>query len=123
MNVEKRSINIHWFDFHFQPNINVEATLVHRRWIDIILYTLFHCCFANVETISMNFDQRCWDRYRGHVTNKKCYISTFTRRKAHKLFRVVTILKRHHPTCYVTPQLHCYVTTIQQVVYICSTSS
>ena len=25
-----KSINIHWLDFHFQPNFNVETTLIHH---------------------------------------------------------------------------------------------
>ena len=36
-------------------------------------------------------------RYRGHVTNKKCYISTFTRPMDPKLIRVVTYDERTSP--------------------------
>ena len=36
---------------------NVETTLVHRRWIDVILSTLFQRCFANVENTSINVRQ------------------------------------------------------------------
>ena len=50
LNVEARSINIGRLNFHFQPNFNVETTLVHRRGIDVILSTLFQRCFAKVET-------------------------------------------------------------------------
>ena len=32
----------------------VETTLVHRRWIDVILSTLFEHFFVNVETTSIN---------------------------------------------------------------------
>ena len=53
-NDETTLINIRRLNFHFQPNFNVETTLVHRRWINIILSTLFQRCFANVYTISMN---------------------------------------------------------------------
>ena len=28
-------------NFHFQPNIKVEATLIYRRWINVILWMLF----------------------------------------------------------------------------------
>ena len=41
-------------NFHFQPNFNVETTLVHRRWIDVTLSTLYQRCFVNVETTSIN---------------------------------------------------------------------
>ena len=34
--------------------INVETTLGHRRWIDVIWSTLFQCCFVNVKTTSIN---------------------------------------------------------------------
>ena len=54
VNVETTSINIRRLNFHFQPNFNVETTLVHRRWIDVILSTLFQRCFVNVETTSIN---------------------------------------------------------------------
>ena len=43
VNVETTSINIRRLNFHFQSNFNVETTLVHRRWIDVILSTLFQC--------------------------------------------------------------------------------
>ena len=54
LNVEATPMNIRRLNFHFQPNFNVETTLVHRRWIDVILSTLFQRCFANVETTSIN---------------------------------------------------------------------
>ena len=47
-------MNIYWFNFHFQPNINVETTLGHRHWIDVILSMLFQCYFVNFETTSIN---------------------------------------------------------------------
>ena len=53
VDVEKTSIKIRWFNFHFQPNINVETRLIHLRWIDVILLTLFQGCFANVKTTSI----------------------------------------------------------------------
>ena len=34
--------------------MNVETTLDHWRWIDIILLILFQRCFVNVETTSIN---------------------------------------------------------------------
>ena len=37
-----------FINFHFQPNFNFETTLVYRRWIDVILSTLFQGCFAKV---------------------------------------------------------------------------
>ena len=46
--------NICWFNFHFQPNINVETTLGHQPWIYVILSMLFQRCFVNVETTSIN---------------------------------------------------------------------
>ena len=64
VNVEATPMNIYWFNFHFQPNINVQTTLVHRHWIDVILSMLFQRCFVNVETtlgqlsISTKFQRR-----------------------------------------------------------------
>ena len=46
-------MNICWLKFHFQLTINVETTLSHRRWIDIIRSMLFQR-FVNVETTSIN---------------------------------------------------------------------
>ena len=40
--------------FSFSTKFNLETTLVHRRWIDVILSTLVQRCFANVETTSIN---------------------------------------------------------------------
>ena len=54
LKVETTPMNIYWQNFHFQPNFNVETTLVHRHWIDVILSTLFQSCFARVETTSIN---------------------------------------------------------------------
>ena len=48
------ALNMRRLNFHFQSNFNVETTLVHRRWIDVILSTLFQRCFVNVETTSIN---------------------------------------------------------------------
>ena len=53
LNVEATPMNICWFNFHFQPNINVETTLVHRHWIDVFLSMLFQRCFVNVEATSI----------------------------------------------------------------------
>ena len=47
-------MNIRWLKFHFQLTINVETTLGHWRWIDVILSMLFKRCFVNVETTSIN---------------------------------------------------------------------
>ena len=52
--VETTSINILRLNLHFQPKFNFKTTLVHRRWIDLILSKLFQLCFANVETMSIN---------------------------------------------------------------------
>ena len=41
VNVEATSINIRQLNFRFQPDFNVETTLVDRRWIDVMLSTLF----------------------------------------------------------------------------------
>ena len=49
LNVEAIPINIRRLNFHFQPNFNVETTLVHRRWIDVILSTLFCQRWNNVD--------------------------------------------------------------------------
>ena len=54
VNFETTTINICRLNFHFQPNFNIETTLVHRRWIDVILSTLFQRYFAKVETTSIN---------------------------------------------------------------------
>ena len=54
VNVATTLVNIHRLNFHFQPNFNVEATLVHRRLIDVILSTLFQHCFVNIKTTSIN---------------------------------------------------------------------
>ena len=59
----------------------------------------------------------------GHVTNQKYFIFTFIRRKANKLSRVVIRMRRPQPTCHVTIRSRHHVTAIQQIVYICSTSS
>ena len=56
------SMNIRRLNFHFQPNFNVETTLVHRRWVDVILSTLFQHFFLpnwnNVDRITST--QRRW---------------------------------------------------------------
>ena len=52
--VKTTPVNMRWFNFHFQPNINVKTTFDNRRWIDVILSTLFQLCFLNVETTSKN---------------------------------------------------------------------
>ena len=59
----------------------------------------------------------------GHVTNQKYFVFPFTRHKVHKLSRMVTRMRRPHPTCHVPPRSRRHAATIQQVVYICSTSS
>ena len=48
------ALNMRRLNFHFQSNFNVETTLVHRRWIEVILSALFQCCFVNVETMLIN---------------------------------------------------------------------
>ena len=40
--------------FYPVQSFNIETTLGHRLWIDVILSTLFQRCFANVETTSIN---------------------------------------------------------------------
>ena len=48
-------MNMRWLNFPFQPNINVETTLSHQHWIKVVtLSKLFHRCFVNVETTSIN---------------------------------------------------------------------
>ena len=62
LNVETTSINICRLNFHFQPNSNVEATLVHRRWIDVILSTLFCQRWNNVDkctSAQFSFSTKC----------------------------------------------------------------
>ena len=54
LNVETTPINIAWLNFHLQLTINVEATLGHRHWMDVILSMLFQRCFVNMETTSIN---------------------------------------------------------------------
>ena len=51
-NVE--ATRMHKLNFHFQPNIKVETTLIYRRWINVTLSVLFQRCFINVETTSIN---------------------------------------------------------------------
>ena len=48
------ALNMRRLNFHFQSNFNVETTLVHRRWIEVILSALFQRCFVNVETMLIN---------------------------------------------------------------------
>ena len=47
-------MNVRSLIFHFQPNMNVETTLVHRRSIDVILSMLCQGFFVNVKTMSIN---------------------------------------------------------------------
>ena len=48
-------MNMPWLNFPFQPNINVETTLSHQHWIKVVtLSKLFHRCFVNAETTSIN---------------------------------------------------------------------
>ena len=54
LNVEATLMDICWLKFHFQLAINVETTLGHRLWIDVILSMLFQRCFVNVEKTSIN---------------------------------------------------------------------
>ena len=54
-NVEATPMNK--LNFHFQPNIEVETTLIYWRLINVILSMLFQCCFINVETTLINI---CW---------------------------------------------------------------
>ena len=54
LNVEATPMNISWLKFHFQLIINVETTLGHRRWVDVVLSMLFQRCFVYVETTSIN---------------------------------------------------------------------
>ena len=52
--VSSAPMNMRWLNFPVQSNINVETTLSHQHWIDVILSTLFQRCFFNVETTSRN---------------------------------------------------------------------
>ena len=72
-------MNIRWFNFPFQPNFNVEATLVHRRWINVILSTLFQRCFANVETKSINV-RRPNFHFQPNINVDECWRSTLFQR-------------------------------------------
>ena len=56
-------------------------------------------------------------RSSGHVTSQKYFIFTFTRFKAHKLSRVITVRMRR------CPWLRRQAATTQLVVYNCPTSS
>ena len=47
-------MNISSLNFYFQPNINVETTLVHRRSIDVVLLMLCQGFFVNVKTMWIN---------------------------------------------------------------------
>ena len=53
VNVQTTSIKIRRLNFHFQPNFNVETTLVHQPWINVILSTSFQRYFVNDETTSI----------------------------------------------------------------------
>ena len=50
-------MNIRWLNFPFQLNINIDTTLGHQHWIDVILSTLFQRCLVNVEAKSINIRQ------------------------------------------------------------------
>ena len=54
VHVETTSINIRRLNFHLQPNFNVERTVAHRRWIDVVQSKFFQRCLANVETTLIN---------------------------------------------------------------------
>ena len=42
-------MNIRWLNFDFQPDINLETTLGHRHWLNVILSTLFCQRWNNVD--------------------------------------------------------------------------
>ena len=56
-------------------------------------------------------------QYRGHVTNRKCYICTFTRPMNLKLTRVVTLDEGLHLQSHVT-QRTCGHVTKQKCLYL-----
>ena len=55
-------------------------------------------------------------RYHGHVTNKKRYISTFTRSVGSKLSRVATSMMGFHLQSYVTYQPRGHVTNQKRCI-------
>ena len=95
VNVEITSVNIRRLNFHFPPNFNVETTLVHRRWIDVILSTLFQRCFVNVETTSIIVRRlkQCWWTLTINVDSTlMClldYLLTFLRWTKTRCFRAL----------------------------------
>ena len=48
VNIQTTSVKIRWLNFHFQPNFNVETTLVHQPWINVVS-TLFCQRWNNVD--------------------------------------------------------------------------
>ena len=48
----------------------------------------------------------------GHMASQKYFVFTFTRPKVHKLSRMVTRMRRPHPTCHVPPLSRRHATTI-----------
>ena len=48
VNIQTTSVKICWLKFHFQPNFNVETTLVHQPWINVVS-TLFCQRWNNVD--------------------------------------------------------------------------
>ena len=41
-------------NFYFQENTNTESISGNQRWHSVVLSTLFHCCFINIGTTSIN---------------------------------------------------------------------
>ena len=51
-----KPVNICCLNFPLQPNINIERTLGHQHWIDVILSTLFHKTTSiNIRRLNFNF--------------------------------------------------------------------
>ena len=76
LNVEATLMNIRWFNFHFQPNINVETTLGHRHWIEVILSTLFCQRWNNVDKhtlaqLSISTKFQCWNNIGSSTLNQR----------------------------------------------------
>ena len=42
-------------NFYFQANTNIELILGNQRWHSLVLSTLFHRCFINIEIRRLNF--------------------------------------------------------------------
>ena len=65
-----------WTTFPFQPNINVETTLGHQHWIDIILSTLFCQRWNNVNKhtsaqVLSSTKSQSWNSFVSSTLNRR----------------------------------------------------